>query len=69
MPKSQQSSDKFKLGIAKAREQQLRSALKKLVKFADEAMPNVGSMFGIDFQNLNEGLIEAKKALDEPSPS
>lgn len=64
MPNSR--STKFKLGLANAREQQLRSALKKLVQFADEAGPNLGKMFNIDFANYNEGLIEARKVLDEP---
>lgn len=64
MPNNQ--SNKFKLGLANAREQQLRSALKKLVQFADEAGPNLGSMFNIDFANYNEGLIEARKVLSEP---
>jgi hypothetical protein len=64
LPKSQ-SSNKFKLGLANAREQQLKSALIKLKKFADEAAPNLPKMYGIDFQNLNEGLVEANRALSE----
>lgn len=65
MPSCQ--SSKFKLGLAKAREAQLRSALTKLVQFADEAGPNLGKMFNIDFANYNEGLIEARKVLAEPN--
>lgn len=60
-------SNKFKLGLANAREEQLRSALKKLVQFADEAGPNLGKMFNVDFANYNEGLIEARKVLSEPT--
>lgn len=65
LPTSQ--SNKFKLGLALAREAQLREALTKLVQFADEAAPNLGKMFNIDFANYNEGLIQARKVLAEPA--
>lgn len=65
MPSNQ--SSKFKLGLANAREAQLREALTKLLKFADEAAPNLGKMFNIDFANYNEGVMQARKVLTEPN--
>lgn len=38
-------------------------AVRKLDQFATECLPQIGKLYGVDFANLNEGLILASKVL------